>query len=85
MPFFPTPSGAQRLVLAMHSGIIPGRLRGPYEMPETEPRFATCKGSPQLTQVSYTILVLGTHSCSGIYLVERNSVPYAYLLRLAAI
>lgn len=37
------PIGAQRLLLALYSGILPGGAQGPYEVPEIEIWFAACK------------------------------------------
>lgn len=38
-------SNAQRLHLALYSGIIPGLLRGPYRIPGFNARLTACKES----------------------------------------
>lgn len=38
MVFWVKPGVAQELLLALHSGVIPGEIRGPYEMLGIGPR-----------------------------------------------
>lgn len=43
--FWTTPSSAQGLFLALHSGIIPGRLGGPYGVPVIKTELSVCQTS----------------------------------------
>lgn len=43
--FWATSGSAQWLLLALHSGIIPSKLKGQYRMQGVECRAATCKAS----------------------------------------